>query len=591
MEGKSGETLRYSAEFYTLTFPDDRPYVYLDDAGGRLADLFVPSGIHPLHGRDDTTRIGPWEVVVQGRETVFSLRAASSVWAAKIYRFRCTPTRLVYEMAVEGNGRLAEVTPFGGYCSARPRWGSGSFLSGHAFQRGFNPEPNAENIGLFDPAAGAVIDLTGAPLPGKRHWFFTPAPFCFAFETASGWLGLGVEAAPGMHCFTEYRYHGQEGFYLSLSYEGQTEVNGSFDLPAIGIDFGSDRYEVLESHVAALRAAGNAPVPAKGQPEWWRRPMFCGWGAQCHRAARDHGYRASGPEDADHRAFLATMPYAADYACQPVYEEFLSELESQGLRPGTIVIDDKWQLRYGTNEVDPVKWPHLSKFVQRRHAAGQRVLLWLKAWDREGVPDAECVRNASGDPLTVDPTNPVYRQRLQESVQRMLSPSGYGADGFKIDFTHRIPSGPGLQRYGDAWGLELMRVYLELIHDEAKRVKPDALIVAHTPHPYLADVVDMIRLNDMLDLTALDDPEAGRDIGRIMRDRARVARIACPEAPIDTDNWPVRDRAAWREYIAIQTQIGVPSLYYTLYIDLTQEPLETEDFQLIREAWQCCPPS
>ena len=38
--------------------------------------------------------------------------------------------------------------------------------------------------------------------------------------------------------------------------------------------------------------------------------------------------------------------------------------------------------------------------------------------------------------------------------------------------------GPGLQLYGDAWGLELMKRYLGIIYDEAKRAKPEALAEA-----------------------------------------------------------------------------------------------------------------
>jgi hypothetical protein len=209
----------------------------------------------------------------------------------------------------------------------------------------------------------------------------------------------------------------------------------------------------------------------------------------------------------------------------------------------------------------------------------------LKAWDREGVPDDECVRNASGVPLSVDPTNPDFEQRLRASVRRMLGSDGYNADGFKIDFTHRIPVGPALRLWGDSWGLELMKRYLGIIYEEAKRTKADALVMTHTPNPYLADVTDMIRLNDMLDLTRLDDPSAGLDIERTLTQRAAVARIACPDALIDTDNWPVRSRAIWRDYARLQPSLGVPSLYFSTHIDLTGEPLDDADYELIREAW------
>jgi hypothetical protein len=49
--------------------------------------------------------------------------------------------------------------------------------------------------------------MAGAPLPGKRHWVFTPAPFCLAFETEAGWLSMGVEAMPGANRFDEPLAH------------------------------------------------------------------------------------------------------------------------------------------------------------------------------------------------------------------------------------------------------------------------------------------------------------------------------------------------------------------------------------------------
>ena len=85
------------------------------------------------------------------------------------------------------------------------------------------------------------------------------------------------------------------------------------------------------------------------------------------------------------------------------------------------------------------------------------------------------------------------------------------ADGFKVDFTHLIPrggqaavadagsAGEALGRAGVAnsaggrWGLELLRQWLAS-SDAARAAKPDALIITHTANPYLADLVDMLRL-------------------------------------------------------------------------------------------------
>jgi hypothetical protein len=548
------------AERYRLTFAPDKPFVYLDDQRGkRLAELFVLSSINPLHTRDDTTKIGAWRVEQSEHEIMFSLEASSSAWKHKIYRFRCFPRRLSYEIEVEGAGQLAEVDYFGGFSSAHTRWGSGFFWSGQSFVKGFNPTPNTDEINTFSPCGGTQIELMGVPLPVKSAWFFTPPPFCLSFEGEHGWLGLGVEAAPGDNRFTQYAYHGQRGgFYLSLSYEGHTTVKGSYRLPAIGFDFASDEYQTLAAHIQSLSSAGMAPAARKSiQPAWWREPIFCGWGQQCYQAKVEKGV-------------------ASAYSKQDLYDGLLLELSKRRIEPGTVVLDDKWQISYGTNQVDGRKWPDLRGFITRQHGNGKKVLLWLKAWDPEGVPVEECITNAAGVPLAVDPTHPAYQHRLRESIHRMLSAEGYDADGFKIDFTARLPSGPGLCIYGDAWGLELMKLYLGIIYIEAKRAKRDALIMTQTPHPYLADVSDMIRLNDI---------NMGKDVNRAMQLRARIAEIACPEAVIDTDNWPMVDRKTWRRYLPLQAELGVPSLYYATHIDTTLEPLTSRDYELIRQTW------
>ncbi len=562
-----------TADFYRLSTATDRPFVSVFDAAGELVcELFVPSSIHPLHDRDDTVALGPWHVQATEDEVVMCIEAQSSVWKHKEFRFHCFARRFSYETIVTGSACLAEANMFGGYYSADLRWGSGFFPSGQRFLRMFNPEPNVTEEIYFPPAAGSAIDLIGVPLPSRGDWFFTPAPFAFACaykrSDANVWMAIGVAAQPGESQFTALRYHGQrESFYLTLDFEGYTPVAGTYTLPAINFDFAppgddapaKDPYQALAAHVQTLQAEGIVPQRWLRQtPAWWEAPIFCGWGAQNYLALQAGGR-------------------APDYARQELYDEFLEVLRRERIEPGTIVLDDKWQATYGNNEVDPEKWPDLPAFVARQHDAGRRVLLWLKAWDPQGVPAGECMTNTAGAPIAVDPGNPAYERRLRSAVQGMLALDGYNADGFKIDFTARIPSGPGIRRYGGAWGLELMKQYLAIIYDEAKRTKPDALIMTHTPHPYLADVLDMIRLNDM---------NTGTDIPRAMEHRARVARIACPKAIIDTDNWPISDKETWRAYLELQAELGVPSLYYSSHVDATGEALEAADYDLLRKVWQ-----
>lgn len=569
-EKKNG-TRTVTADAYSLTVAHDRPFVYLHNSQGiRLAELFVLSSVHPLHGRDDTTAIGAWEIKETPGEITLTLRAESSIWEGKRYILHCQPARLVYEMQVQGHGNLAEVNYFGGYYSGQVRWGSGFFWSGQQFRQGFNPEPNTDEVNHFAPESGASIDLTGVPLPGRGGWFFTPPPFCFAFQSKQEWLGLGVQAAPGQIRFTEFAYHGRiGGFYLSLAYEGHTQVDGVYRLPSIGFDFGGDELSVMTAHVQAMRDAA-VPAPVAGEKQdWWHEPIFCGWGAQCYLASRENHLITPTTSSEEKKN-------APEYATQANYEQFVADLTANGVNPGIITVDDKWQETYGGNAVDAQKWPDLAGFVRGQHAAGRHVLLWLKAWDCEGVPADECITNARGLPLTVDPTNPRYERRLRASIQRMLSADGYDVDGFKIDFSARIPSGPGICTFDDAWGLELMKRLLSIIYDAAKKAKPDALVITHTAHPYLAGVLDMIRLNDA---------NVGKNIIGAMIHRARIANIACPDALIDTDNWPITDKATWREYTRVQPQLGVPSLYFSRGIDSTLELLNPDDYRLIRETW------
>jgi hypothetical protein len=548
------------ADRYQLVFHTDRPFISLQTQRGTpLADLFTLSSVHPLHDRDDTYQVGKWA----SRETPdgleLTLLTRSTAWQSKTFRVFCTPERFTYGIEIEGDGLLAEVNYLGGYSSESLRWGTGFFWSGQQFQQVFNPEPNIPEV-LHYPAGGTTtIDLTGIPLPRRADWFFTPPPFCFAAQYEEGWLALGVEAAPGRNTFTEYTYHGSlEAFHLSLAYEGHTRVSGRYTLPTIGFDFAEDEYAAVAAHIRALRAAGHAPTPTQRvTPDWWRAPIFCGWGAQCYLAEVEKGR-------------------APDYARQALYEDFLAALTAHDVQPGIVVLDDKWQAAYGTNEPDTSKWPDLRGFIARQHEQGRRVLLWLRAWSPEGVPVEECITHAGGLPVGVDPTNPAYERRLRAAIHHLLSPDGLDADGFKVDYTARIPSGPGLRLHGEAWGLELMRRFLEILYSAAKTAKPDALVMTHTVHPYLADVLDMIRLNDI---------NPGRNVNRAMRHRARIAALACPDAIIDTDNWPITDRATWRAYLAIQPEMGVSSLYFATHIDTTLEPLTEEDYALIRQTW------
>ena len=101
--------------------------------------------------------------------------------------------------------------------------------------------------------------------------------------------------------------------------------------------------------------------------------------------------------------------------------------------------------------------------------------------------------------------------------------------------------------------------------------------MSHTPHPYLEDKVDMIRLNDV---------NTGSRVNEAMTNRARVASAACPSCLIDTDNWPMPDKKTWLDYVRIQPELGVPSLYYLRHMDNSDEKISEEDLEVVRNCWE-----
>lgn len=590
---QSPEGLKVEASAYSLSFPADRPFAMLDDAAGhRWAELFLACSLHGSEGLDATARLSA--PVVEEEENLIrvTVLADSSLWQQKELVFLCREEYLQAFVRVQGKAHLTDVNLFGGYYSGHLRWGSGFFQSGFRWRSIFNPEPWGSEQRALPATQSTALDVMGTSVPGKGHWFFTPAPFCYGFslnapaglslKTEMGstgadqggaqierqplgsegtnlpegpWLTLGLLAKAGEHNFSGFHYDAIEyAFSLRLAYEGQTAVDGAFETPSVLFFFGAaDPYQGIERYVAAM------PYPqpdTSDRPAWWSEPIQCGWGAQCHLSNLARGR-------------------APDFCTQANYDKFISALEAGGLNPGILVLDDKWSATYGTCEVDPVKWPDLRGWIDREHAKGRKVLLWWKAWDAEGLPADQCVRNFAGQPITVDPSNPAYEATLRQAIRLMLSADGYNADGFKVDFSARTPSGPGLTHHGKEWGVELLYKLLWILRDEAKRVKPDALVMTHTPNPYFAGITDMIRLNDI---------NGGTPVIPQMVHRAKVARAACPTLLIDTDNWPMPSRAEWRKYLQIQNDLGVPSLYFATDLDC-MEPLEPEDYAAIAKVW------
>jgi hypothetical protein len=555
----------------------ERPTYRLEVAPhGRFATLRSPSGDHwlTLTLLDETLAV---EAPQEDGSTITVART-STIWDRAGVTVECGDESLTVRAWVEGGGRLTNVHLLGGRYLPPTPTANGFFQTGTSFRTLFSPNPGDPAKLVRSAAELAVLGSNGDGTLGRGHWFFSPPPLYLAFSTdkvgdpeapvEGGWLGLGIAAPAEELTFVQAVYvPGDRAFHLVLEHEGHTETAGRYEAPALVLTPAAlTPYAGIRAHRDELAACGAAPpVTQRDAPDWWSNPMFCGWGAQCHLSSLGRG-----PAPA-----LAT---------QENYDGFLGALEEHDLVPGTIVIDDKWQETYGLNEPDRAKWSDLRAWIDDRHERGQHVLLWWKAWDPEGLPEELCIRRPDGVPVAVDPTNPRFRALLRDVMHELVGPGGLDADGLKIDFTARTPSGHALAANGDGWGIALLHQLLSVVYSEVKQSKPDALVITQTPHPSFADVTDMVRLNDML---RLDDP-GPLPVSAVvpqMRYRALVAKASLPDVLIDTDDWCIPDKRTWREYLELKSDLGVQSLYYATHLDLSGEALEEDDYAALRRAW------
>jgi hypothetical protein len=303
--------------------------------------------------------------------------------------------------------------------------------------------------------------------------------------------------------------------------------------PPLVFRFGDgDFFGALERHVADLAKEGKVRRMRRKHPAWHSRTIACTWRYQQGERKRD-------------KADEATV------------EAFVKKLEDHGIDFGTLIIDDFWGKNHGIWEADPEKWPDLRGFVDRQHAKGRRVLLWV-CTDAEGLPEDE----RQGGNWNLESAN--LRRRLKEAARRMLSTEQgcYNADGVKFDFTSTSPAD-----YGDAKdvGCGYLLKRFELVSEALLAVKPEAILDYQCCNPYFAHTQTMLRLNDYFGV-----PEHGF---AEMSIRARIARICAGDVLIDTDHVGFMNHSykGGEEFFSRAHELGVVSLY-----------LSEDDF---REEW------
>lgn len=549
----------------------------------RLACQGSVSAPGKLDAGTDWTFLGASE---RDGRVYWRLAAQQTRWQSKHLEVEITPREVLFRLTVTGDGPIDRVTWFAGVPAAqqpepgatfghlqwaRPAWSRAWTGSPLSFASVLNPQPVMPGPQAL--ASGVPQRLTCATTFGPElfNTFFAPPLYAYIFDDA---YCLGVAAPMAASNFHHFDYVPTAGWGLELHYDGRTAVAGTWQSPALRVAPCPAADQGWQDYVAYLHNSGLAPAPARDLPDWAYRPMFCGWGQQtvwANQASRGTPPTVGSP----------ITPGAGGYASQAAYEEMVRLLDERGVPYGTLTIDMGWSQCLTIPRPNEQLWPDLKGFIARLHARGKRVFLWLATWNPGGLDPALRLPDEGGLAASCDPSNPAFRAQLAAAVAQAVSPAHYHADGFKVDFTGDGPRG-GTRTAGGKWGLALLHDYLQLIHQAMKDANPDTVLETHCANPQFADVTEMLRLNDIF--------STHLDVRPAMAFRARLARLALPGYPIDTDNDPFIARAAWLDYLRLQPQLGVPSLYTLTHMSFCRpgevaEPLLATDWDELRALW------
>ena len=471
-------------------------------------------------------------------------RTHSNLWAKKQYVLEVAPNAARHFVQVEGNGDIDAIRFF---CGQAQYEAAGYMLpvANHAdYTRNLRMSNESATIGLG---------------------CFTPPCYCYPFYMADcdGWVGVGLAAREGQYNFDSFLYSnenaGTGGFVLPLN--GQTKVAGVWESQSLIFVKGDNAYSVIRAYAAWHYDNGWCRRADRSQvPQWWKRPIFCGWGEQ----------------DSLLKKYGGTRP--GDFATQRDYESMSARLDEMGLHPGCIIIDGKWQKLYGDALPDNEKWPDMRMFVDREHEKGRKVVLWFRSWYPEGLLQGECVEYLY-TACAADPTSEAYREHMRNNIRILLSsePGCCNCDGFKIDFANCMPLGKYVSCHEPGvYGVELLKRFFMLIRECAKQVKPDALINCSCAHPYFDEVTDQCRMHDYWG-TMRNAPE-------IYLHRTKLAAAAMPGVLLDMDAGGTGSRRDFHRWIRSQGQMGIPDLYYLSANG--DVPFDEADIALIRQAWE-----
>lgn len=490
-------------------------------------------------------------------DNVYQWTSASALWDKKVYTVTCFENRFEYAVTVYGKGRVDTVNYFGSHRSEEFK-----VCSAHEFCEGFYPDIDlGAGDGTYNPYESCSI----------YSCLSVPPMFYHSFKIAGidPYLAFGVVAEMGEHNFCGLSYEAHYGhFSLSTDQYGHAAVDGEWTAPKMVVYTAKDHYDAGKKYCDLYFDSGICEKGDPGvKPRFWYGPIACGWIEQSAYGAGPNG---------DGTTLLSCK--------EIVYKEMLEKLEARDLHPSILIIDDKWQDKYGTAYPAPDRWPDLRRFIDSTLEKGIRTLMWYQLWNAEGLPE-ECLTvdeegnsYIKGDRPVADPSHPVYQKILKENVHRILSSDEgcYNAFGFKLDFAFCQPHGRKVKTYSGKYGAELLYDYIRQIRTYAKEAKPEAVINASPMHPMFASLVDHARLHDY--------NGSCRNGMEIFAHRAKLWGMANPHSLIDSDSGGFNTHRDMMRVMKNQPNIGIPDLYCVS--DLPNFAFTDEEWSTIAGIWR-----
>lgn len=570
--------------------------------------FFIPSSCDTIENLD----LNLYQTDLKFKENLdnfeINIYYKSTIWN-KIYIIRIYENYISYSYKLLGCGNITEMHFFEGI------WEKGfehdCYLTKHfndnkktvyqeystkspvRFKYIFSPEPNSYNKQIIPYFNNAIIGANSDLDMYGGNFVANPGIFSFLItKNKKEWVTLGLSVAPKNNLFSEFEFFGGEGFGLNLNYWGLTQSKGIYTSPEIIILPQPSIHFALKEYINILKKNHKVPISmGKRSVSWWNKPIICGWGYQSYLGDLFR-IRSDRPKD--------EMVYNS--CTQDNYEKFINIVDNLDLPWGTLIIDARW---YKDNSIllpDKEKWPNMKLFIDRLHNQGKKVLLWWGIWNPMGFKNNELItfnsinnswlhnrdgrfakfgKLSDGSYLAPDITLDSVQQKLISRFSNLLSNKGIDIDGFKLDHIASLPALYGIQfpdNSAKISGIELLKYYYDFIYKETKKIKKDALIIGQSPNPYFSNSFDMLRLGDIYS-------KKKNSVLQEMIFRKEMAKIACDDWLIDCDGWPLPSKKAAMEYLYEQTNIGVPSLYYTNNLDTTLEEIPVSYFSLLKNKW------